>query len=150
MKSRKLNQRIDRQLLFDKCLPEFLLDLDFVDIKKDLTDNQYLSEEECQLISNEGSQEEQVERLIFLLVYDQRKSIEGFMEVLARYYLWLAKVVEENLRINAPPDKEITSCVCRAWMPPKGNVLVHRTDLVSHAVRVDDRFYCKVISCLTR
>lgn len=128
---------LNRRKLFEKFRDAFRQDFEFVDIRDELI-NHLLTENECRQIQDEPTTDRQLERLFFLLTYDEKKSIASFVDLIRQVYRWLSEDIEAYLR---DPPEEIGSldmfekCINRSWMPNKRNVFVHRCELVRSLIK---------------
>lgn len=122
---------VNRRKLFENCLNVFVKDFEFVDVQDDCLCQRLLTEDECHHIMEEPPFQRQIERLFFLLTYDEKKSLETFISVLRPYYRWLGEELLHNIRHPKDDSPDVLNCVKRSWMPSNRNFLVHRCDLVS-------------------
>lgn len=122
---------LNRRRLFEKFRKAFRQDFEFIDVRHDLNNN-LLTEDECRQIGEEPDTDKQLERLFFLLTYNEKKSIRKFVELIRNSYYWLSAQIEAYLeKPQAEDPDKYEVCINRSWTPNKRNVFVHRCDLVS-------------------
>lgn len=127
--------QLNRRKLFQRFRETFRQDFEFVDVRDDLIKN-LLTEDECRQILSETELDRQLDRLFFLLTYNEKKSLAMFIELIRNYYFWISAEMEAYLRHPRDEGMEIfETCINRSWIPNKRNVLVHRCDLVSANVK---------------
>lgn len=134
--------QLNRRKLFERFREAFRKDFEFVDVRDDLINN-LLTEDECRQIMEESDTDKQLERLFFLLTYNEKKSIAKFVELISPSYYWLSTEIQSYLQYPRDDGLEMfETCIDRSWIPNKRNVLVHRCELVSQgkgSILVDSR-----------
>lgn len=123
------NPSLNRRKLFEKFRKPFQEDFEFIDVR-DLLINNLLSEDECRHIQEESDPNKQLERLFFLMTYDEKKSLAQFVNSIQNLYYWLCDEIKAYVTHLRDDDlKEFQKCI--SWIPKTRNVLVHRRELVS-------------------
>lgn len=124
---------VNRKDLFLLVQDEFNKDFSFIDVKHHLL-NHVFSEEECQAILDEETDLEQIEKMFFLLTYNERKPLKDFNDGLKKDYSWLSRSLEEyikNKALDHPKLEPYKTCINHSWIPSNRNVFVYRCDFVS-------------------
>lgn len=121
---------LNRRKFFENFRILFLNDFEFIDIRDDLH-QLLLTEDECRLILNEPTPIEQLERLFFLLTYNEKKSIRAFVDGIRQVYPWLTKAMETYHDPSSDDLDPFEKCINSSWLPNKRNVRVYRCELVS-------------------
>lgn len=122
---------LNRRNLFEKFRKAFREDFEFIDVR-DTVINNLLTEDECRQILEEKDNDKQLERMFFMLTYNEKKSIRKFIDLIKGSYDWLSAEIEAYLKHPRAEDLKIfETCINRSWIPNNRNVLVHRSELVS-------------------
>lgn len=121
---------LNRRKFFEYFRKLFLNDFEFIDIRDDL--NQLLlTEDECRLILHEPTLNKQLERLFFLLTYNEKKSIRAFVDGIRQVYPWLSTAMDKYHDRSSEDLDAFEKCINCSWLPNKRNVRVYRCELVS-------------------
>lgn len=121
---------LNRRKFFEYFRKLFLNDFEFIDIRDDL--NQLLlTEDECRLILHEPTLNKQLERLFFLLTYNEKKSIRAFVDGIRQVYPWLSTAMDKYHDRSSEDLDPFEKCINCSWLPNKRNVRVYRCELVS-------------------
>lgn len=145
--------QVNRRKLFEHFRETFRQDFEFVDVRDDLIKN-LLTEDECRQILDETDADRQLDRLFFLLTYNEKKSLAKFIELIRNSYFWISEGIDNYLQHPRDEGLEIfETCINRSWIPNKRNILVHRCELVSDKesqcpvpTRLSDRLQQPLIS----
>lgn len=122
---------MDRRKLLERVREAFKKDFEFIDVRHVLT-NSLLTDEECRQIMCDEEPEKQLDRLFFLLAYDEKKSIAQFIDLIRSTYSWLSEDMVNYVQHPREEGLEVfEACINRSWIPNKRNALVHRCALVS-------------------
>lgn len=128
---------VNRKELFLLVRDSFYDDFSFVDVHDQLA-RRVFTEDECAAILSEPTERDQIDRMFFLLSYDETKSVQEFVDELRRDYAWLSELLDQCkhtppvMRATDTPELDpYKACINASWMPNNRNFVVHRCNFVS-------------------